>query len=135
MRQVCRDARHLRQLFRCGFQDAFDRPKAAQQRLAPCRTDAGHLVQPRSQPQPGALVAVRGDRKAVRFVADALDQVQRLRLARQHQRVGLPGQEQLLILLRQPCQRDFPTQLEFLQHLHRPAQLAFAAIHDQEIRQ
>ena len=80
---------------------------------------------------------MRGDGKAVGFIAHALHQIQTLRLAWQ-QRPGadLPGQEQLLILLGQPGDGILPlARSKLFQHLHRPAQLAFAAIHDQQVRQ
>ncbi len=99
------------------------------------RADAGDFVQHRGHADFVALVAVGRDGKAMGFIADALHQKQALRMARQHNGVVMTGQEQFFLLFGQSHYRHLAEQVEFLQHLHRPAQLPFAAVHDQQIGQ
>ena len=93
-------------------------------------------VQLGSHPFLAAQVAVGGDGKAVGFIPDALHQIQPLRIARQHQRaLTLPGRNRASSSLASPAAGHLAGQVELLQHLHRPPQLAFAAVHDQQVRQ
>ena len=57
-----------------------------------------------------------GDGEPVALVADALQQVERLGLPRQPDRLGPAGQEHLLELLRERRHRDLVAQAEFLEH-------------------
>ena len=59
--------------------------RICKQGLAAGRADAGDGIQAGSQPSLERALAVGGDGKAVGFIADALDQVQPLRMARQQQ--------------------------------------------------
>ena len=56
-------------------------------------------------------------------------------LSRQQDRDALAGQENLLALLGQPDHRHLIQQIELLQHLDRHAELALAAVHDQQVGQ
>ena len=75
-----------------------------------------------------------GDGEAVRLVADALHQVERLRRARQDQRLSaMPRHEYLLVLLGQ-ANRWHLGHAQLVQHLERGAELALAAVDDNQIR-
>ena len=56
-------------------------------------------------------------------------------MARQQDRIGLIRQEQFLLPFSQTHHMDFIHQVMFFQHLHCPAQLTLAAVHDDQIRQ
>ena len=74
-------------LDRCQF-DLFDRAEVGDQLLLPLRADAMDVIEARFQAGGRALLAVIGEREAVRLVAHALDEIERLRVARQHDRVA-----------------------------------------------
>ena len=84
-----------------------------QEGLSPRRADAGDGIQRRGHALFRAPLAVGGDGKTVRLVADALDEIQRLRMAQQ-QRIGFVREEQLLVLLRQSDNGYFAEQAYFL---------------------
>ena len=75
----------------------------------------GQVVERRPGPSLGAHLAVVGDGEAVGLVAQALDQVERLRRRGQHDRVAATGQEQLLALLGEARQRQV-VEAELVEH-------------------
>ena len=87
--------------------DALHRAEDAEQRAAAARADAGQVVELGADRRLAPQVAVVGDREAVRLVADALDEVQRLR-GRSAAAIGSArsGQDQLLALLGEPGERQ-----------------------------
>ncbi len=76
------DTRRGGQLLEGGLADGLQRAKVAEQPLAARRADAGDFIQHGGHAEFGALLAVGGDGKAVGLVADALDEVEPLRVAR-----------------------------------------------------
>ncbi len=82
----------------------------------------------------GPHLAVVGDREAMRLVAQSLDEVERRRRGRQHDRLGPAGQEELLALLGQAGQRQV-VQPELVEDLPGGADLARAAVDDDEVGQ
>src|SRR5919106_1967994 len=89
-----------------GLADATDAAEPLEQRLLPARTDTLDLVELAAQRLAAAHLAVVGDREPMRLVADALHEVQGLRAARQHDRLGAVGHEDLLESLREPRDRN-----------------------------
>ena len=77
---------------------------------------------------------MEGDGEAVRLVADALDEEERLRIARQEDRVWAAGQEQLLVLLGQAGDRR-PVMPTSSSAAEGGVELALAAVDDDEIGQ
>ncbi len=67
--------------------------------------DAGDVVEERTGRLLVAHLRLERVGEAVRLVPDALDQVERLAVARQNDRIGLVGQKQMLELLGKPRQR------------------------------
>ena len=92
-------ARRLLQLLDARLADAGDRAEVAAQRLAPLRPDADDVVENGDEVALAAQLAVVGDGEAVRLVADALDEVERLAVARQDDRLALTLLEDELELL------------------------------------
>ena len=75
---------------------------------------------------------MEGDREAVGLVAHLLDQVERGRAARQHDRRLVPGHEDLLVRLGQAADRD--VQPQALQLRHRGGELGLAAVDHEQVR-
>ena len=76
--------------------------------------------------------AVVGDGEAVGFVAHLLQQVERLGVARDAHRLGLPGHVDLFEPLGQARHRDV-LEAQLLEHAHRDAELALAAVDQHEV--
>ena len=117
-----------------GFADAPQRAELAQQRPLALRADARDGVQRRLHAGLGAHLAVVGDGEAVRLVADALHEVERLRRARQDDGVREVLHEQLLVLLREARQRHV-LQPQVAHDVQRRRELPLAAVDDDEVRQ
>src|SRR4028119_487849 len=69
-------------IFRSSTLHLFHRPEELQKFTAACRSYTGDFVQNRHLGRPSSNVPVVGDRKAVNFIADALEQKKRGRIAR-----------------------------------------------------
>ena len=82
------------------------RAEVPQQRLAPGLAQTRDAVEGARGHRLGPLLAVVGDREAVRLVAYPLQEVEALAGARQDHRVGLARQPHLLEPLREPAQGD-----------------------------
>lgn len=80
-----------------------DRFKMRQQRTAARRADAGDILQRRMHARLLAQIAVMGDAEAVGFIADALNEMQRRRLAVEQNALFLIRQEDFFQLL---CQAN-----------------------------
>ena len=65
-----------------------------------------------------ALLTVKGDGETMRFVANALDQEKALCPRRQKDGPRPTGKEKLLVLFRQPDDRNDLSELKLGQHLH-----------------
>ena len=76
-----------------------------------------------------------GDAKAVRLVADSLHEIQRLRVTRQLERLGLVREENLLLLLGEADHRDFVRQPGIFQDFDDAAQLSLSTVNNDQIRQ
>ena len=72
--------------------------------------------------------------KAMRFVADSLEQMQRARIRRQLQRQGVTGAINLLVFFSQANDRQI-VQTEPLQLVAGGRKLSFPSIHDDQIWQ
>ena len=76
------------------------------------------------------LIQVRDfgeDGEMVYVVTDLLQEVERVGIPGYSHRLGLPGQVHLLHPLGEPDRRDID--LEFIEDLHLPAQLARSSVH------
>src|SRR6476661_5545491 len=79
--------------------DAGEAAEPGEQRLAPPRTDPRNLIECRPQIALRARLAMEGDRKAVGFVANALDEQQRRAVGRERYRIdAVAGEQQLFFL-------------------------------------
>src|SRR3712207_3230835 len=78
--QGSRDALDAGQFLDARLADALGRAEVFQQGLLALRADAGQVVERGAERALAALLAVEGDREAVRLVADALHQEERLRV-------------------------------------------------------
>ena len=75
------------ELFAVGAPDSREAAEPDQQRLAASRADAGDLIERRPQIALRARLAMEGDRKAVGFVANPLDEEQRRAVGRERDRI------------------------------------------------
>src|SRR5262245_61358413 len=98
-----------------------------QQRVAARFADAGNVIQERMRLRLAAPLAMVRDGEAVRLVADALQEVQRGRVARQSQWLAASRQEHQLVLLGQADGRNVFERF-FLKHAEANVELAFAAV-------
>src|SRR5256712_12897994 len=124
----------LRELVQGGLTDAADAPEAAQQGALARRTDAVDVVEHAAD---GALRAhglVIGDGEPMRLVADALDEVEALRRARQQDRIRPRRHEELLALLRERGDRYTPHSRVGQPRLSG-GELALAAVEGPELRE
>ena len=87
-------------------------------------TERGHLLV--------AQLAVVGDGEAVGLVAHLLEQVERLGVARDAHRLRRPGHVDLLEPLGEAGHRDV-LEPELLEHAHRDAELALAAVDEHRL--
>src|SRR5436190_918463 len=81
----------------------------------------------------GGRLTVVGDREAVRFVTDLLEQMDGLAVARDEQRVAEARPVHLLEALREARDRDV-FEAEFFEHAHCDVELALAAVDQQQVR-
>src|SRR5690606_24405223 len=93
-RELGADARQLLDLLDRGLPERGDGSEVPQQRADPRVAEARHLGEDRADVALAALALVR-DREAVRLVAQALHEVERLRRARQDHGIVVVGQPQL----------------------------------------
>ena len=122
-----------RQFLARGATDARQTAKLRQQRFSPARADAGHIVELRAKVAKRSRLAVKRDRKAMRLVANALDQQQRRIVRRERDRVLAIAREQQLFLLRDP-DRDQVGQSQRLERRVGGGELSFAAVDQNQIR-
>ena len=92
------------------------------------------MVEDRDEVALAAQLAMVGDGEAVRLIADALDEVERLAVARQHDRVALALAEHELELLGEADDGDV-RMTRAPDDLKRRGELPLAAVDDNEIRQ
>ena len=110
-----------------------DRFKMRQQRTAACCADAGDILQRRVHTRLLAQIAVMGDAEAVGFIADALNEMQRGRLAVEQNALLLIRQEDFFQLLCQAEHRNVVTRLEH--RFPRKPQLLRPAVNQNQIGQ
>ena len=104
-----------------------------QQRTAARRADAGDILQRRVHARLLAQIAVMGDAEAVGFIADALNEMQRGRLAVEQNALFLIRQEDFFQLLCQAEHRNVVTRLEH--RFPRKPQLLRSAVNQYQIGQ
>src|SRR5687768_6658693 len=120
------------EVFAGGPPDPGDAAERDEQRLAPPRTDTTDLVHLGPQVALRSRSAVEGHGKAVRLVADPLDQEQRWTVHWQRDPVDqVPGEDQLLFL-RNPDRHQI-RQPKLLERLVGRGQLPLAAIDQDQI--
>src|SRR3954449_3695339 len=95
-RDLLREAGDALELLARGAEYRLGGAEVLEQRALARRADPGQLVHDRLGHRPVAADAVVGDREAVRLVADALEQLERGRLVREHDRLRAAGREDLL---------------------------------------
>src|SRR5437868_5486937 len=121
------------QLFTRRAPHAGDAPERRQQRLAPARADARHVIELRPQIAHRARAAMERHREAMRFVADALNQQQRRIVGRERDRILAIARVEELFLLRD-ADGDQVREPELLERGVGRRQLSLAAVDDDEIR-
>ena len=114
--QRARDTGQGGQFLGSGFANFLDTAEMFEQGLFARRADAGDVVEQALSHPAVAQGGMVFQREAVCFVADALQQVQRTRVARQQRTVFLTGTEDLLITFGQPDDRHL--QLQLVHGLH-----------------
>src|SRR5690242_18818144 len=95
--EVAIEAFYCCDFFGSGFADAAEAAEVSEHRAATDWADAFDIVEDRAQAGAAAELAIVGDRKSMRLVADADQQEQRGRIFRQHDRVFAIGQEDALL--------------------------------------
>ena len=119
---------------RCASRIRRAEPKTRSRARLRAGPTPGSVVEHRADLGLRAQLAVVGDGEAVRLVAQALHEVEGLRVGRQHDRLGASGQEHLLALLGQADERQV-VQAELIEHLAGGADLALAAVDDDQVGQ
>jgi len=76
-----------------------------------------------------------GNSKAVRFIADALNKIEPLRMIIQADGVRFARQEELFFLFCQTDHGELILEIEFLDGFNCLAELPFSAIHNQQVRE
>ena len=90
---------HLREVLDRCLPNSLQTAECLQQIRAALRTEPRNLLQRRPAPRAFPRPSMPGDREAMRFVTNALDQAQRRRVRRKYKRRFLTGQEKTLL----PC--------------------------------
>src|SRR3954468_3163543 len=121
------DVRHVRTA------KAFDRTEVAQQRLLAARPETGYAVQLGGRHRLRAALPVEGDRKTVRLVAQALQQVEALARAGQDDGVLLSWEPHLLQPLGETDEGDL-LDAELVEHGLRGVDLGQSPVDDDEAR-
>src|SRR5947209_8222832 len=122
-------ARNGLELLTTRLQKPLRGPEMREQQALAGRPDAGQLVEHRPGHRAVAATTMELDRKAMRLVARPLQQLQRRRVVRHHERGAAPGQEDLLDPLGEADHRR-PEVAERRQRLEPRRQLALAAVDD-----
>ena len=107
------------------------RPKT----LPPLWSDADDVIEHGDEVALAAQFAMKGDRKAVRLVADALDELEGLAAARQLDRLRVPLGKDELELLCETDDRYVLVPCLISDDLERGGELSLPAVDDDEIRQ
>src|SRR5262245_19068528 len=92
-RGLRRDAGNALELLRGRVEQPFRRAEVLEQRAPPHRPDPFELVEHRLAGRGDAPRAVEREREAVRFVANALEELESRRMLREHDRVGTARDE------------------------------------------
>ena len=85
--EIAADAGRRRSLLDGCLADAPHRAESLEKRLLAPGTDAGDVIELTAERPLAADVSVIGDREPLRIVADALDELERLRATRQDVRI------------------------------------------------
>ena len=115
------------------LRDPAQAAEAGQQRLPPAGADAGHPVERRTERVGPAALAVEGDGETVRLVPGPFEEVERRGVPGQLERFRSPGQEDLLLALRETRVRDVG-EPEVVEGGGRRAELAAPAVHQDQVR-
>ncbi len=110
----------------------LDRTVLLEQAGATGRAETGHVVEHRLGHRLAPQLAVVRDGEAVGFVAHLLQQVERLGVARDAHRIGLPGHVHLFEPLGEAGDA-MSSRPELLEHAHRDAELALAAVDEHQV--
>ena len=127
-------ADHGRQFLARRAPHARQAAERRQQRPAPARPDARHVVELRSQIAHRPRAAMKRDREAMRFVADALDQQQRRIVGAERDRILAIARVEQLFFLRD-ADRDEVREPELLERRVRRRQLSLAAVDQRRDRE
>jgi hypothetical protein len=73
-RQLSANTVHSDEVINAGTRDTLQTAELPEQLSAPLRAQSGNFLKSRSSPRFGALLAVPGDGKSMRFVANLLNQ-------------------------------------------------------------
>src|SRR5476649_2395992 len=121
-----------RQLLARGAAHTGDAAKGPQQRVAPARADAGHLVELGAQIAHRARAAMKRDGEAMRFVADALDQEERRIVRGERDRILVLARVDQLFLFRDADGHQV-RQAELFERGVAGRELPLAAVDEHEI--
>src|SRR5207302_8503918 len=130
-RGLGRDARNALELLLRGRDHALDRAEVLEERPAARRPDAFELVEEGGEAARLAPLPVEAEGEAVRLVAQTLQELKPRVVAREHDRLGPAGDEDLLDALRERNDCD-ARQIVRLHRFERRRQLALAAVDDDE---
>ena len=126
------DTGYRSDLLDAGLPDPGHRTEVGDQCFASGLAQSGHRIECRFRHALRALTPMVGNREAVRFIANPLQQVKPLTVTGQDHRVGLCRHPHLLQSLRESDHRDVGD-TEFMQHSRRGVDLRGTAVHDVEI--
>src|SRR5262249_32526052 len=102
--------------------------------LAPCRAETWDVVEHALRHPLAAQLSMEADREAVRLVTKALQQVQRLALTRDRDRIALTGHVDLLEALGERGNRDLVLEAELVHDALCHSELTLAAVDEQQLR-
>ena len=129
----CIHAFNGEKLFKRGGADRFETAEMPDERFAPCRANARDILELRMGKGVSAQRAVMGDRRAVRLVTNALNQLKLGSVMVKAYRFLLIGKIDFFFFFGQAEHRDIHTQSQ--NGLPRKSNLLRAAVDENEIRE
>src|SRR3569623_1636619 len=138
--ELAADVPYLAKIFHPGARYFLQPAELREQHAAALGPEAGDVFQRGTIAGFAAPLPMAGDCKAVRFVADLLDEMQCWRVGRKYKRLPLLRQEQRLQswaprLAFRNAHDQHALDLQFLQHRHGLRHLALATVDQQDVRQ
>lgn len=120
-------------LFEGGGAEAVEGVEAVEEAFAAAGADAGDAIEDGGGAGFSAALAVAGIGEAVGFIAGALDEEEAFGTGGEEDRSGLAGDKNFFFSFGEAGDGDLGVEAEFLEDVEGDAELAFAAIDEEEV--